>query len=186
QVEGDAPRREGDERRGRSRDRYGRDRRERAPREGREGEREAGVAATSMPVAAEAEVDTVAEVAVAEVAAGAPAPVAAPVSAPSPAASPSSRRPALPKVSAFDLPAAELARIAEGAGLQWVNSDAERVAAVRAAIDAEPRPIHVPRERPAVVVLDDGPLVLVETRKDLATLTLPFENQSGATGTPAP
>jgi ribonuclease E len=91
-----------------------------------------------------------------------------------------SGRPALPKVATFDLPAGELARIAEQAGLQWVNSDAERVAAVRAAIDAEPRPIHVPRERPAQVVLDDGPLVLVETRKDLATLTLPFESQPGA------
>lgn len=59
------------------------------------------------------------------------------------------------------------------------------MAAVRAAIEAEPRAVHVPRERPAVVVLDDGPLVLVETRKDLATLTLPFETRSATTGTPA-
>ena len=48
-------------------------------------------------------------------------------------------------------------------------------AAVQAAIAAEPRPIHVPRERPPVVVLDEGPLVLVETRRDLAAMTLPFE-----------
>ncbi|MBS0430344.1 MAG: Rne/Rng family ribonuclease [Proteobacteria bacterium] len=174
-VEGDIARREGDDRRGRSRDRYGRDRRERAPREGREGERETGIGAPTAQSANEAEATVDSPMAAA--AGGTPTPpAAATVSAPPAPARPSSSRPALPKVSAFDLPAAELARIAEGAGLQWVNSDAERVAAVRAAIDAEPRPIHVPRERPAVVVLDDGPLVLVETRKDLATLTLPFEN----------
>jgi ribonuclease E len=51
--------------------------------------------------------------------------------------------------------------------LEWVNSDADRVAAVQAAIAAEPKPVHVPRERPPVVVMDEGPLVLVETRKDL-------------------
>ena len=46
---------------------------------------------------------------------------------------------------------------------------------MQAAIAAEPRPIRVPRERPPVVELDDGPLVLVETRKDLGAVTLPFE-----------
>ena len=40
---------------------------------------------------------------------------------------------------------------------------------------AEPQPIHVPRERPPAVVLDEGPLVLVETRKDLRDVKLPFE-----------
>lgn len=185
-VEGEAPRREGEERRGRSRDRYGRDRRERAPRESREGERETGIAEPVAQVATEVAAEATADVAIVAVSASTSAPMAAPVSAPPPAARSSSSRPALPKVSAFDLPAAELSRIAEGAGLQWVNSDAERVAAVRAAIDAEPRPNHVPRERPAVVVLDDGPLVLVETRKDLASVTLPFENQATAMGTPAP
>jgi len=33
------------------------------------------------------------------------------------------------------------------------------------------------RERPPMVVLDDGPLILVETRKDLSDLQLPFEQQ---------
>ena len=65
--------------------------------------------------------------------------------------------------------------MADQAGLSWVNSDADKVAAVQAAIAAEPRPIRVPRERPPVVELDDGPLVLVETRKDLGAVTLPFE-----------
>jgi len=56
-----------------------------------------------------------------------------------------------------------------------VNSDPARVSAIQAAIAAEPRPIHVPRERPPLVVLDEGPLVLVETRKDLGAMGLPFQ-----------
>ena len=44
-----------------------------------------------------------------------------------------------------------------------------------ARVNAEPKPVHVPRERPPVVVLDEGPLVLVETRRDLGTMQLPFE-----------
>ena len=67
-----------------------------------------------------------------------------------------------------------LQQIANGSGLEWVNSDADKVAAVQAAIAAEPKPVHVPRERPPVVVIDEGPLVLVETRKDLADMKLPF------------
>jgi ribonuclease E len=57
--------------------------------------------------------------------------------------------------------------VAQSSGLEWVNSNPERVAAVQAAIAAEPKPVHVPRERPPLVILDEGPLVLVETRKDL-------------------
>lgn len=84
---------------------------------------------------------------------------------------------ALPKVQPFELPLNELAQIAESSGLQWVNSDAERIAQARAAIAAEPKPVHVPRERPPVVVLDEGPLVLVETRRDLGSMSLPFEQE---------
>jgi ribonuclease E len=69
----------------------------------------------------------------------------------------------------------DLQAIAQSAGLDWVNSNAEKVAAVQAAIAAEPKPVRVPRERPPVVVLDEGPLVLVETRRDLSAMTLPFE-----------
>jgi ribonuclease E len=57
--------------------------------------------------------------------------------------------------------------VAQSSGLEWVNSNPERIAAVQAAIAAEPKPVHIPRERPPVVILDEGPLVLVETRKDL-------------------
>ena len=80
----------------------------------------------------------------------------------------------MPKVQSYILPVTELQTIASGSGLEWVNSDAEKVANVQAAIAAEPKPVHVPRERPPVVVIDEGPLVLVETRKDLAEMKLPF------------
>nr|WP_315227598.1 Rne/Rng family ribonuclease [uncultured Limnohabitans sp.] len=91
--------------------------------------------------------------------------------APAPATAVAQTAPAaansMPKVQAFALSLPELHAIAQGSGLEWVNSDADRVAAVQAAIAAEPKPVHVPRERPPVVVVDEGPLVLVETRKDL-------------------
>lgn len=80
----------------------------------------------------------------------------------------------MPKVQPYSLPLGELQQIASGSGLEWVNSDSEKVAAAQAAIAAEPRPVRVPRERPPVVVIDEGPLVLVETRKDLAEMKLPF------------
>ena len=55
-----------------------------------------------------------------------------------------------------------------------MNSDADKVAAVQAAIAAEPLPVRIPRERPPAVVMNEGPLVLVETRKDLKDMNLPF------------
>jgi ribonuclease E len=69
----------------------------------------------------------------------------------------------------------ELLAVAESAGLQWVNSDADKIRAVQQAMAAEPKPVHVPRERKPVEVVDQGPLVLVETRKDLAQITLSFD-----------
>ncbi|QTN24301.1 Rne/Rng family ribonuclease [Rhizobacter sp. AJA081-3] len=100
----------------------------------------------------------------------APAPVAAPVAAPVPAAAP-----VVTKVEPFVLPAGQLAEVAQSAGLQWVNSDADKIRAVQEAMANEPKPVHVPRERKPVVVADEGPLVLVETRKDLSQITLPFD-----------
>jgi ribonuclease E len=121
----------------------------------------------------------------AEVAAPAPAVVpeaprapraAAPVAAAAPRAveAPGSR--GLPKVQPFTLSVESLDQVAQASGLEWVNSNAEKVAQVQAAIAAEPKPIHVPREPKPPVVLDEGPLVLVETRKDLRDMKLPFEN----------
>ena len=189
----------------RSRDRYGRDRRERAPRDASAGEAEAGTAdAQTAPVTANEErayeaptrsyfsmpVQPVAEpVAAAPVAApavepvpvldAAPAPrarAAAPAPAPKATASAPARQ-GLPKVQSYTVSIDELNQVAQASGLEWVNSDATKVAQVQAAIAAEPKPIHVPREIKPVVLVDEGPLVLVETRKDLRNMPLPFEAQ---------
>jgi ribonuclease E len=85
----------------------------------------------------------------------------------------------LPRIQPFTLPLSELSQVAESSGLQWVNSDATKIATVQAAIAAEPKPVHVPRARPAPVVIDEGPLILVETRRDLRNLPLPLE-QTGS------
>jgi ribonuclease E len=84
----------------------------------------------------------------------------------------------MPRVSSYALPQQDLNQVAQGSGLQWVNTNAESVAKVHAAIAAEVQPAHVPRERPAPVSLDAGPLVLVETKRDLRNLKLPFEETS--------
>jgi ribonuclease E len=75
----------------------------------------------------------------------------------------------------FALPLDALHALAASAGLEWVNSDAERILVVQLAMANEPRPVHVPRLPRPRVVIDDGPLVLVETRKDLSQMKLPFE-----------
>ncbi len=156
----------------RSRDRYGRDRQrgERGERGERQERPAQEVAAPEDVVASESTPAPAAEVR----SAPAPARTAAPA-APS-AATPAAR--ALPRVQGYALPLSDLNEIASTAGLQWVNSNADKIAAVQAAIAAEPKPVHVPRERPAPVVIDEGPLILVETRKDLRDMKLPFEQGS--------
>ncbi|MEY4429235.1 MAG: hypothetical protein RLZZ182_1924 [Pseudomonadota bacterium] len=83
-----------------------------------------------------------------------------------------------PVVEAYVLNLETLSQLAQSAGLEWVNSNADKVRAVQEAIAAEPKPVHVPRERKPVVVVDDGPLILVETRKDLSQIKLPFEESA--------
>lgn len=78
-------------------------------------------------------------------------------------------------VEAFVLPTTDLQAVAEAAGLQWVNSDEEKIRAVQEAMAREPKPVHVPREPKPVETSEEGPLVLVETRKDLTQFKLPFE-----------
>jgi len=78
-------------------------------------------------------------------------------------------------IEPFVLALDDLQALAQAAGLQWVNSDPEKIAAAQAAIAAEPPVVRVPRERKPVVIVDDGPLILVETRKDLSQMKLPFE-----------
>ncbi|NIC43024.1 Rne/Rng family ribonuclease [Aquabacterium sp. A08] len=181
----------------RSRDRYGRDRRTRGDAPAGDNDTDAPVAPapvesvtdeapvrsyfTNAPVAAPAEVQ-VSDTAPAPVPAAEPAvaPSPVPVAAPAPAAAPVAEAAAavgagLPAVPPFTLSVSALEQIAREAGLEWIQSDAARVAQVQADIAAEPQPVHVPREPKPVVRLDDGPLVLVETRRDLRTVTLPFE-----------
>lgn len=178
---------EGDERQRRSRDRYGRDRRERQPRDETAVAANDAVSAEVKEPAAEERTERlryptgfVTEEAQAAPQAHTPQlpPQAAPQAPRAPAAQPKAPEPvarSLPKVQPFQLPVNELAQVAEGSGLQWVNSDAQKIAAVQAQIAAEPRPPRIPRERPAPIVIDEGPLVLVETKRDLQAMKLPFE-----------
>jgi ribonuclease E len=103
----------------------------------------------------------------------APAAVAAP--APQVASAPAPAARALPQVASYDLPLQDLAQVASASGLQWVNSNTSKIAETQAAMAAEPRPVHVPRERAPVVAVPASPLVLVETKRDLSNMTLPFE-----------
>ncbi|KNZ31817.1 MAG: ribonuclease E [Methylibium sp. NZG] len=85
-------------------------------------------------------------------------------------------------VAPFVLPVSSLQAVVASSGLEWIGSDAEKVRAVREAMANEPKPLHVPREPKPVVLADDGPLVLVETRKDLSQIKLPFEAAPPAPG----
>jgi ribonuclease E len=171
----------GEPREKRGRDRYGRERGPRGEREERPdlripaqpaaastGEGEVAALAAPMPAPAPRMAEPVV------VAASTPAAPAAVA----PAAAQSGAR--MPKVTSFALPTDVLLDVAQGSGLQWVNSNAEKVAAVQAAIAAEPKPIHVPRERAPAASIDTGPLVLVETKRDLRNMTLPFEQPPAA------
>jgi ribonuclease E len=105
-----------------------------------------------------------------------PAPVRAPAPAPAVSALSSSVQAAEhAPLQPFRLPTDELQAVAEAAGLQWVNSDADKIRAAQEAMANEPKPTRAPREIKPVEVVDEGPLVLVETRKDLTQFKLPFE-----------
>ncbi len=177
----------------RSRDRYGRERRERGERAETSPEQGADAnppAFAPVPLASEETRPAAAEI-VSPVAAVAELPVApvpttvpvVPVAAaaviaptPAPAAAPVTSTRALPQVAAYDLPLQDLAQVASASGLQWVNSNTSKIAETQAAMAAEPRPAHVPRERAPVVAVQASPLVLVETKRDLRNMTLPFED----------
>ncbi|OOG42230.1 Rne/Rng family ribonuclease [Polaromonas sp. A23] len=176
----------------RSRDRYGRDRRDRndQPAEG-QAENAAPAAftdsfesnqpaafTTQAPVATEFVANAApvaAPVAVSPASVAVAPAVVTPVAAAPVAAAPAPVARALPKVQSYELPLQDLAQVASSSGLQWVNSDASKIAEVQATMAAEPKPIHVPRARPPAPQLDSGPLVLVETKRDLREMTLPFE-----------
>ena len=78
------------------------------------------------------------------------------------------------------MPLESLQAVAASSGLEWIGSDTDKMRAVQEAMAREPQPVHVPRERPPVVRIDEGPLVLVETRKDLSQIKLPFETTASS------
>jgi ribonuclease E len=151
----------------RSRDRYGRDRRERG--DSPEAASAVSVEGASSEVAAQA-APTAEQAAPVAMSATEPIGTVPQAASPVPAG--------LPKVQPYQLPLHDLVQVASSSGLQWVNSDADKIAQAQAAIAAEPKPVHVPRERPPVVQIDQGPLILVETRRDLRNMELPFESST--------
>jgi ribonuclease E len=178
----------------RSRDRYGRDRRRREDGGTEQADAQEQAAPSddapveTTPAAPEVHADTQPAPAQPEAAVMAtPAtesspPAAADVvhaTAPTPVAQ-AAETSGMKRAQAFALPIADLSAMAAAAGMQWINSDADKIAAAQAAIAAEPAPVHVPRERAPAVISDEGPLILVETRRDLSGMALPFETSASA------
>jgi ribonuclease E len=196
-AQDNAPREGGGRGERRSRDRYGRDRGPRQDR-GDRADREAQPPfADTTPLGAQTEttVEPVASSANTAPATSAyaamptsasqqstSAPVAnAAAAAPAAAATPtpsSAKSAGMPAIASYALPTDALQQVAQSSGLQWVNSDPARIASVQAAIAAEIPAVHAPRQRPASVVQDNSPLVLVETKRDLSAMQLPFEQGS--------
>jgi ribonuclease E len=169
----------------RSRDRYGRDRRERGDStEGSDKSTGAALSTEKSPVneaqdqqiRAQAAPEFVAPALTADPVLTTAAAVPAPPIQGSPAPVKAPVANTLPKVTSYELPLQDLVQVAQGSGLQWVNSDASKIAQAQAAMAAEIKPAHVPRERPPVVASSEGPLVLVETKRDLRDMNLPFES----------
>ena len=62
-----------------------------------------------------------------------------------------------------------------------MNSDAGKIEAAQEAMAAAAPPKPAPREIRVAPVVDEGPLVLVETKKDLSQVRLPFETANQET-----
>jgi ribonuclease E len=130
--------------------------------------------ATAEPATIQAETAALMMAAPADV----PQPVAAAQPIVLPAAAPAAAAvlAAPAKAEPYTLPIDRLNAVASAAGLEWVHSDSDKVRAAQAAIAAESKPPpHVPRVPRPPVAIDDGPLILVETKKDLSQITLPFD-----------
>ena len=185
QAEGDRPEAEGENGEGRRRSRRDRNRRgERRDRvEGEQAGEQTDVEAPAAAMEAAAPTEGLSLTLPAPSADTGPFTLAEP--APAPAASleaevvdaaPAVETPAAQAVPApYVLPLTDLAELARGVGLEWINSDEEKIRVVQEIIANEPKPVRVPRERKPALVLDEGPLILVETRKDLNQVQLPFD-----------
>ena len=177
-------RREGGRER-KSRDMYGRDRRnnrDARPRDESAPAEQGESAVAAAPVAAPAphqeprtQQSAPAVAAPTMLATPAAVPVARPAPAPVAAAPANTRGTTMPKIGSYSLSLPDLEQVAQNSGLQWVQSDATKIATVQAQIAAEPKPVHQPRERAPAVAISNEPLVLVETRKDLAASSFPFD-----------
>ena len=91
-------------------------------------------------------------------AAAAPAAPVAPATVGLPAPKP-------PVVEPAPLPVDELLPVLESAGLQLVQTEAQKLAQTQARLQAEPRPAPAPRLRPQLSAPDESALVQVETRR---------------------
>ena len=80
----------------------------------------------------------------------------------------------MPRVGHYELPTATLLEMTHASHLEWVQSDPIKVQATQERMAQEPKVVHPKRERPPAVNLEQGPLVLVETKRDLSQLNLPF------------
>ena len=174
----------GEARERRSRDRYGRDRNTRGDRPPRNaadmGETLMAMVPGAVPDAAPAS-ELRNEAPAQAVSAEPVAAHATQASERTPAAPASPARPSgMPALQPFALPLDTLEAVAQSAGLQWVNSNPELVASAQAAIAAAVPPVRQPRERPAPVPVSAEPLVLVETRRDLAHMHLAIEENTGS------
>jgi ribonuclease E len=166
----------GDTRERRSRDRYGRDRNARGDRPPRNAADMGETLMAMVPDAAPSDAvrhDAPAQAAPAQPVATHPAPASEHTASAAPASP--ARASGMPALRPFALPLDTLESVAHSAGLQWVNSNPDLVARAQAAIAATVPPVRQPRERPAPVPVSAEPLILVETRRDLAQMHLAIE-----------
>jgi ribonuclease E len=73
-----------------------------------------------------------------------------------------------PPVTPQPMPLEALKPVLEEAGLTLVQTEPSKLADVLARFANEPKPVRVPRQRPALPPLEVGPLVQVETRRSAA------------------
>ena len=104
--------------------------------------------ATETTAQEEAAAPSTGDLFAAEPSAGAAAVQAAAETPPAAVEEASPPAPAAVQAPPYVLTIADLQNLAQASGLEWVNSDPEKIAIAQAAIAAAPRPVHVPRERP--------------------------------------
>ncbi len=88
---------------------------------------------------------------------------------------------AIAPTQTYELPLDVLSNVAKDSGLEWVGSDAKKVAAAQATIAKElaDAPVRIPRERPLATESNGtaSALVMVETKKNLSEVAFPFQTQ---------